>query len=130
MPAVVSFLLHPLFERLQRDEETPEFGALVKVAPSKPAKRHGVGDAGPLSRISCACAPRDRCAPGSRRGQGDRSDEIAAIERRHEARRRASELKVSKADQSDIDHQHHCDQATDAPGQSAVEPATSDRRHD
>ena len=83
---------------------TPELGALVKVAPSKPANATACATPGRDSRISDALrttrSVRSRLEPGGKR---DRGDEIGAVERRDEARRRAGELEIGQPDQPAID---------------------------
>ena len=68
MPSVVSFAFTRSSNGLSVTKMTPEFGALVKVAPSKPAKVTALATPGRDSRISDALrttrSVRSRLAPG------------------------------------------------------------------
>ena len=94
MPSVVSFAFTRSSNGFSVTKMTPEFGALVKVAPSKPANATALATPGRDSRISDGLAHDAVGALEARaRRQGDRGDEIAAVERRNEARRRAANSK-------------------------------------
>jgi len=121
MPSVVRCSLRRSSNGFNGTNSTPELGALVKVAPSKPANVTVCATPGRDSRISEAlrttASVRSRLAPGGKR---DHRDEIGAIQRRNETRRRARELEISQADQAGIDRQHESRYAQHPPRRLSV----------
>ncbi len=105
---------------------TPELGALVKVAPSKPANATACATPGRDSQDVRRLAHDAVGALQARaRRQRNRGDEIGAIERRDEAGRRAGELQIGEPDQPAIEHQHDRRHAQHAPRQPARSPSDS-----
>ena len=98
-------------ERLQDvTNTTPALGALVSVASIQARKCHRVGDArtGQHEFRGLRTTASVLASAGAGR-QRDGGDEIALVERRDEAGRRAGELETVSADQPGIDHQHQAE---------------------
>ena len=100
---------------------TPEFGALVKVAPSKPCEHHGRLDTrSRQNNVGSLAHHRIGAVERSARRQLEGRDEIAAIERRHEARRRAAKKLRRHADQQAIDDKREKPHAHQPRGPRAI----------
>ncbi len=113
--------LHPLLEWFQGDEDHPGIGSAREGRSVEARERHRVGHTGARKQeLRCALNDPVRPLEARARRQGDCGDEVAAIERRDEARGRAAELIVGQADQAGIDHQHERRHAQHPARQSGI----------
>ena len=113
--------LHPLLERLQGDEDHARIGGVGEGRAVEAGERHRVGDAGPRQQdVGCLSHDAVGALQARARRQRNRGDEVGAVERRDEARRRAGELKIGQPDEAAVDHQHQRRDAQRPPRQSGI----------
>ena len=103
------------------EKMAPALGALVKVAPSKPAKGTACATPG-VSRMIWVASPHDRVG-ARQRGAGrqlQHGDQIALVLVGNEAGRRAAELPAGQADEPGIDDEDQHRDAEQPRGQRAI----------
>ena len=118
-------VVSPAFTRssngFKRDEHHAGIRRVGEGGAVEAGERHRVRHAGPRQQDVRGLAHDAVGALQARaRRQGNRGDEVGAIERRDEARRRARELQIGEPDQPAVEHQHDRRHPQHAPRQPGI----------